>query len=165
MQTQALSLFLLGLAGAALAGAREPAVPGALPQEAAPAVSPAPADPARAEVEGVVRAFARAFYDVAPERLEPLLEPSVVRHGLFRAAGGEAARETRLDRAAIVALAGSWNQSAWMPPEPPAAVVVLDVSGDIASARLEAAWGVELLQLLRRDGTWRVAQTLWQSVP
>jgi hypothetical protein len=43
----------------------------------------------------------------------------------------------------------------------PYSVRLLDVSGDMASVRTDADWGVDYLHLARIDGEWKIVNVLW----
>jgi len=47
----------------------------------------------------------------------------------------------------------------------PYAVKVLDMSGNIASVRSDADWGVDYLHLAKVDGQWKVVNVLWDVAP
>jgi putative lumazine-binding protein len=46
-------------------------------------------------------------------------------------------------------------------PKRPYSVRLLDVSGDMASVRTDADWGVDYLHLARMDGEWKIVNVLW----
>ncbi|HVO71086.1 MAG TPA: nuclear transport factor 2 family protein [Aggregatilineaceae bacterium] len=43
-------------------------------------------------------------------------------------------------------------------------VKVLDISGNIASVRLDADWGVDYMHLAKLDGQWKIVNVLWDEV-
>jgi hypothetical protein len=49
------------------------------------------------------------------------------------------------------------------PEKGPYAVKVLDLSGNMASVRTDAAWGVDYMHLAKIDGHWKVVNVLWDA--
>lgn len=116
-------------------------------------------------VEDAVRAYLLAFYEAEPERLDGHVSEELVKYGFWRDSSSGAVRPLPMDFAALVDLATRWNANASMPADAPREIAVLDLGERIACARLHAAWGVDYMNLVKRDGRWEVVQVLWQTAP
>ncbi len=51
----------------------------------------------------------------------------------------------------------------WIPEGAVKEIEILDVLGDLASAKCLAHWGVDYLHLVKKDGKWLILHVLWQN--
>lgn len=118
-------------------------------------------DPAadQAAIRQAVLDYAEGFYDHAPERMERAISPLLTKRALMARPGvppfllqmnaemlieatrGTAARPAAADRKLVAE--------------------VLDVNGDIASARVFSVQFNDYIHLVKRDGQWRLVNVLW----
>jgi len=116
-------------------------------------------------VEDAVRAYLLAFYAAEPERLDGNVSRELVKYGFWRDSVSGEVRPLSMDFEQLSDLARRWNAEAEMPADAPRGIEVLDVGARIACARLDAAWGVDYLNLAKLDGRWQIVQVLWQTAP
>ena len=63
-------------------------------------------------------------------------------------------------------LAGSWNKNGTVDPETaPKKIEVLDLMDQTAVVKLSADWGIDYLNMAKKDGRWTIVNILWQSYP
>jgi hypothetical protein len=131
-----------------------------------PLAGPAPRD---AEVDAVHRAvedYVEALYEVKPELIERSVHPALVKRGMYRPDGTTDYRPPgMMTFAQLVDLAGSWNVGGRQGSDLAFSIEVHDVMDVTATARLTADWGVDHMQLMKRDGRWQIVHVLWQSHP
>lgn len=123
-----------------------------------------------AAVHRAVLDYVDALYDVRPALIERSVSPRLAKIGYVRrtdADGAATYREGAMTYDELMRLAGTWNadQRRADPEAAPKYVTVLDVLDQTATAKLEAQWGVDYLQLAKQDGRWRIVHVLWQSSP
>jgi hypothetical protein len=63
----------------------------------------------------------------------------------------------------LVRLAQRWKATQNITAETPKKITVFDVLDKIASAKVEAKWGIDLFHLAKIDGRWMIINVLWQD--
>ena len=91
----------------------------------------------------------------------------MVKFGFWRGDDSQDYRPMPMTLAQLKELAGTWNAVGnRVTEDTPGDVVVLGVMDRVACVKLTAAWGADYMNLIEdEDGTWRILQVLWQSVP
>ena len=51
------------------------------------------------------------------------------------------------------------------PKGAPMKITILDCADNIATAKLEALWGLDFINLIRTDAGWKIRQVVWQPHP
>ena len=123
-----------------------------------------PRNAEHAAVERAVRDYVEGIYQVKPELIERSVHPALEKFGTWRPDGQAEYRiPGKMTFEQLVALAGSWNAEGreGLTYE----IEVLDALDVTASAKLTADWGIDYMHLMKRDGTWKIVQVLWQSKP
>lgn len=122
-------------------------------------------DPAadQAAVRQAVLDYAEGYYDHSPERMERAISPLLTKRALMARPGVPAFLVQMNAEMLVEATKGN-------APRPPAAertmvVEVLDVSGDIASARVFSVLFDDYIHLVKRDGGWKLVNVLWHAPP
>lgn len=123
------------------------------------AQAPANQDAERTAIRQAVLDYAEGYYDHAPERMERAISPLLTKRALM--ARPDAAPFLLQMNAEMLVEATKGTT-----PRPAAAerhlvVEVLDVSGDIASARVFSVQFNDYIHLIKRDGAWRLVNVLW----
>jgi putative lumazine-binding protein len=119
----------------------------------------------REAVRRTALAYAEAFYEADPARIEKYVHPEVANRGFVLAAEG-GFREVRMDFAGLKQNAASINKKGNVFPKSPIKeVVVYDVLDSIATVKVLAEWGVDYLHLAKYGGQWKVLHVLWQAYP
>jgi hypothetical protein len=101
---------------------------------------------------------------VKPELIERSVHPALEKFGTWKPEGQtEYPIPGKMTFEQLVALAGSWNAEGreGLVYE----IEILDALDVTASAKLTADWGIDYMHLMKRDGTWKIVQVLWQSHP
>ena len=121
------------------------------------------ADPAaeQAAIRQAVLDYAEGYYDHAPERMTRAISPLLTKRALMSRPGVPAFLLQMNAEMLIEATRGS-------APRPAAAdrhmvVEVLDVNGDIASARVFSVLFNDYVHLVKRDGRWTLLNVLWHA--
>lgn len=66
----------------------------------------------------------------------------------------------------LVSLSAKWNQNGdQADKDSPYDIQILDIESKTASAKVTAVWGIDYMQLVKRDGKWKILNILWQSMP
>lgn len=125
--------------------------------------SPATQDVERAAITQAVLDYAEGYYDHAPERMERAISPLLTKRALMARPG---VAPFLLQMNAEMLLEATRGVAA----RPAAAerrlvAEVLDVSGDIASARVFSVEFNDYVHLIRRDHRWRLINVLWHTPP
>jgi hypothetical protein len=116
---------------------------------------------AEAAVSATVREYIEAFYTGDPARMEAALHPLYVKHTV---SGPDGAARIKEQSGAEVLQAMRAIQGRVTPPaQRIAKITVLDVSGDVASAKLDTGEWVDYLTLAKIDGQWKIVSVLLRS--
>lgn len=124
----------------------------------------APTDPGTdpQAIREAVLDYAEGYYERAPDRMTRAVSPLLTKRALVARPGLPAFLSQMNAEMLIEATRGG--------PRPPAAdrrvvVEVLDVSGDLASARIFSVLFNDYVHLIRRDGRWQLVSVLWHTPP
>jgi hypothetical protein len=106
--------------------------------------------------------YAEGYYDRAPDRMTRAVSPLLTKRALVARPGQPAFLSQMNAEMLIEATRGG--------PRPAAAdrrmvVEVLDVSGDVASARVFSVLFNDYVHLVRREGRWQLVSVLWHTPP
>jgi hypothetical protein len=108
--------------------------------------------------------YVEGIYNVQPERIQRSVHPALVKRGFYRKDATAPYAEMPMTFEQLVKLAGSWNKDGKRNTSVKE-VAVLDVLDQTAVAKVTASWGVDYMLLGKYDGTWKITQILWQSLP
>ena len=128
------------------------------------AAVPAQADDAAA-IRQAVENYANAFYQVKPELLEVSVHPHVQKVGYF--IRQDSTREQWATFWELLHVAETFNVDfkRFDPATAKREIRILDQFDRIATARLDAEWGVDYLHLTKLDGEWKIMNVIWQTYP
>jgi hypothetical protein len=94
-----------------------------------------------------------------------MIERSVAKHlakrGYYTNKGVN--QEATMTYDQLVQLTKRWKSSQIITESTPRNIIVLDVLDKIASAKLEAKWGIDYFHLAKVDGKWNIVNVLWQE--
>lgn len=116
-----------------------------------------------AEVRAAVLDYVEGVYEVAPERIERSVHPTLRKHGYYTRDGAYV--DAPMTYEELVELARTYNAEGRIPADAPKEIEVYEVLDKTASARLTAVWGVDFFHLAHLDGRWMIMNVLWQSPP
>ncbi len=117
----------------------------------------------RLAIERTVRDYIDGWYEGNAERMTRALHPDLVKRSAVPLPGGRAVLDTTSASAMIEMTAAGFGKPK-AGKAPPTEVTVLDVSGDIASARSTSPDYVDLIHVLRINGDWRIVNVLWRPL-
>lgn len=114
------------------------------------------------QVVVVATDYVTAFYsgsaDERAARIEGVLHPRLAKRSPSHLREDGTFYEWTLPEMIDIA-AGSVDE----PPKRPYSVRLLDLSGDMASVRTDAEWGIDYMHLAKIDGQWKVVNVLWDA--
>lgn len=110
--------------------------------------------------------YVEALYEADPVRIARSVSPDLVKLGYYRPDSDADYGPTPMTYDQLHALAATWNADGRRadPATAPKTVTVHTVRNRTATLSLEAAWGVDHMQLAKGDdGRWRIVHVLWES--
>jgi len=120
-------------------------------------------DADRAQIEAAIRNYVDAFYEADTTKAYESISRNLAKRGYYQR--GEAVMEATMSFEQLVKLAHRWKQTQEITAETPRKITVFDVLDKIASAKVEAKWGIDYFHLARINGKWMIMNVLWQDYP
>jgi hypothetical protein len=117
----------------------------------------------RAAVRQAALDYVTAVYESRPELIERSVSPELTKHGFMRQPDGRY-RRAPMTYQELLAVAKEWNADRKRDTSIKEAVVG-EVLDQTATATVRAQWGVDLMQLAKIDGRWKILNIVWQSHP
>jgi hypothetical protein len=117
----------------------------------------------RAAIKQAVLDYAEGYYDHAPERMERAISPLLTKRALMARPGVAPFLLQMNAEMLLEATRGAAPRPA--PAERRLVAEVLDVTGDIASARVFSVEFNDYVHLIRRDRRWTLVNVLWHPPP
>jgi len=115
-------------------------------------------------IERTVRDYVDGWYDGNAERMARALHPDLAKRAALLQPNGQFLLDlTSANEMIELTRAGVGKQKAR--PGQGNTVLVLDVSGDIASAKSVSPDYIDLLHLVKLHGKWRILNVLWAPRP
>lgn len=114
----------------------------------------------RGAIRQAVLDYAEGYYDHAPDRMQRAISPLLTKRALMLPPGGAPAFLLQMNAEMLV------EATRGTAPRPAAAdrhlvAEVLDVAGDIASARVFSVQFNDYVHLAKREGRWQLVSVLW----
>jgi hypothetical protein len=125
-------------------------------------------DTAAADREAVHQAvddYVTAVYEAKPELIERSVSKELTKFGFYRNAETGEYSKHPMTYDELHELSKTYKDSGYLSDDPPKAIQVFEVLDKIANVKLTADWGVDYMQLAKEDGSWKIAQVIWQSPP
>src|SRR5687767_5057200 len=94
------------------------------------------------EIEAAILNYVNAFYEADTTKAYESVARDLAKKGYYTSKEG-AVMEAKMSFEQLVRLAQRWKSSQNITPETPKKVTVFDVLGKIASAKVEAKWGID----------------------
>jgi len=119
------------------------------------------------DVEGVRAAvldYVEGIYEVAPERIERSVHPSLRKHGFWWNEKDKVYQEFPMTFEQLRNLAAQYNKNGRVPKDAPKEITIFEVKDKTASAKLVAHWGQDYFHLAKIDGKWMITNVIWQSL-
>ena len=130
-------------------------------EAAPPEQAAATADADKAAIIETVLNYADGFYEGLAERMTKAVHPLLSKRALMPAAEGGPSKLSTMNSEMLIELTRAGRGK--LPPEQRGVKAeVLDVSGDLATARVFTVQFNDYLHLIRTDNGWRILNVLWR---
>jgi hypothetical protein len=120
--------------------------------------------PDKSDRDGVidaVRDYVEGLYEADTGKIERSVAKHLAKRGYYKNKGVN--QEATMTYDQLVQLTKRWKSSQTITESTPKNIVVLDVLDKIASAKLEAKWGIDYFHLAKVSGRWTIINVLWQD--
>jgi hypothetical protein len=114
-------------------------------------------------VAAAVRDYVEALYEADTTKIERSVAKHLSKRGYYVSNGVQ--QEATMSYDQLVQLTKRWKGNRVFDASTPKRIVVLDVLDKIASAKLEAQWGIDYFHLSKENGKWMIVNVLWQAYP
>ena len=119
-----------------------------------------PADEKKS-IEKAILNYVDAFYEADTLKAYESIAPYLAKRGYYQRNGVES--EATMSFEQLVRLAQRWKASQNITAASPRKVTVFDVLDKIATAKVEAQWGIDYFHLAKINGKWTIINVLWQD--
>ena len=116
------------------------------------------------KIEKAIMNYVNAFYEADTTKAYESIARDLAKRGYYTTKEGKVA-EAKMSFEQLVRLAQRWKSSQNITPETPRKVTVFEVLDKIASAKVEAKWGIDYFHLAKVNDNWTIINVLWQEYP
>ena len=117
----------------------------------------------KAAVEQAVLNYVEALYQADTTKIEASVAKHLAKRGYYTNNGQP--QEATMTYDQLVSLTKRWKSNQTIDASTPKKVMVFDVLDKIATAKLEAKWGIDYFHLSKENGKWMIVNVLWQAYP
>jgi hypothetical protein len=121
-------------------------------------------DTDKTSIEKAIMNYVNAFYEADTTKAYESIARDLAKRGYYTTKEGSVA-EAKMSFEQLVRLAQRWKATQTITPETPRKITVFDVLDKIASAKVEAKWGIDYFHLAKINGNWTIINVLWQDYP
>jgi hypothetical protein len=114
-------------------------------------------------IEKAILNYVEAFYEADTSKAYESIITDLAKRGYYQK--GTEVVEAKMSFEQLVRLAKRWKASQNITPESPKKITVFDVLDKIATAKVEALWGIDYFHLAKVNGKWMIINVLWQDHP
>lgn len=115
-------------------------------------------------VETAINNYIDAFYNADTAKAYESVAKDLAKKGYFTSKDGRS-MEGKMTFEQLVRLAHRWKYNQVITAETPRKITVFDVLDRIASAKVEAKWGIDYFHLAKIGSKWIIMNVLWQDYP
>ena len=115
-------------------------------------------------VEQAINNYVEAFYQADTAKAYESIAKDLAKRGYYTGKDG-VVHEAKMSFEQLIRLAKRWKGSQQLTEPLPKKITVFDVMDKIASAKVEAHWGIDLFHLAKIDESWMIINVLWQEYP
>ena len=115
----------------------------------------------RSLVEKAVLNYVEAFYEADTAKASESIAKNLAKRGYYT--WQDTVREGTMTFEQAIRLAKRWKNTVTITAETPKKITILDIAPKIASAKLEAHWGIDYFHLAKINGRWMIINVLWQD--
>ena len=112
-------------------------------------------------VERAILNYVEAFYEADTTKAYESVAPYLAKRGYYMRNGAEA--EATMSFEQLVRLSQRWKNTKNITAASPKKITVFDVLDKIATAKVEAEWGIDYFHLAKVAGKWTIINVLWQD--
>jgi hypothetical protein len=112
-------------------------------------------------VERAILNYVEAFYEADTAKAYESVAPYLAKRGYYMRNGAEA--EATMSFEQLVRLSQRWKNTKNITAASPKKITVFDVLDKIATAKVEAEWGIDYFHLAKVKGKWTIINVLWQD--
>lgn len=112
-------------------------------------------------IERAILNYVEAFYEADTAKAYESVAPYLAKRGYYQRNGAEA--EATMSFEQLVRLAQRWKNTQRITAASPRKITVFDVLDKIATAKVEAQWGIDYFHLAKVNGKWTIINVLWQD--
>jgi hypothetical protein len=112
-------------------------------------------------VEKAILNYVEAFYEADTVKAYESVAPYLAKRGYYMRNGAEA--EATMSFEQLVRLSQRWKNTKNITAASPKKITVFDVLDKIATAKVEAEWGIDYFHLAKVGGKWTIINVLWQD--
>jgi hypothetical protein len=116
------------------------------------------------KIERAILNYVEAFYEADTAKAYESIARDLAKRGYYTPKEG-GMREAKMSFEQLVQLAQRWKQNQNITPETPKKITVFDVLDKIATAKVEAKWGIDYFHLAKLNNKWTIINVLWQDYP
>lgn len=116
------------------------------------------------QIEKAILNYVEAFYNADTTKAYESIARDLAKRGYYTTKEGNVA-EAKMSFEQLVRLAQRWKNTQDITAESPRKITVFDVLDKIASAKVEAVWGIDYFHLAKIKGNWTIINVLWQDYP
>lgn len=117
----------------------------------------------RKGIEKAIANYVDAFYEADTTKAYESIAKDLAKRGYYMR--NNQVVEAKMTFEQLVRLAQRWKTTQNITPATPKKITVLDVLDRIASAKVEAQWGIDYFHLAKIGGNWTIINVLWQDYP
>jgi hypothetical protein len=114
-------------------------------------------------IEKAILNYVEAFYEADTAKAYESVARDLAKRGYYTRDAQNV--EAKMTFEQLVNLARRWKNGVNITADSPRKITVFEVLDKIASAKVEAHWGIDYFHLAKTDGKWTIINVLWQEYP
>jgi len=114
-------------------------------------------------IEKAILNYVEAFYEADTTKAYESVIADLAKRGYYQK--GSEVVEAKMSFEQLVRLAKRWKATQNITSESPKKITVFDMLDKIATAKVEALWGIDYFHLAKVNGKWMIVNVLWQDHP
>ena len=116
------------------------------------------------KIERAILDYVEAFYEADTTKAYRSVARDLAKRGYYTPKEG-GMREAKMTFEQLVHLAQRWKTDQNITPETPRKITVFEILDKIATAKVEAKWGIDYFHLAKLNNKWTIINVLWQDHP
>lgn len=116
------------------------------------------------QIERAILNYVEAFYEADTTKAYESIARDLAKRGYYTPKEG-GMREAKMSFEQLVSLAQRWKTNQNITPDTPKKITVFEVLDKIATAKVEAKWGIDYFHLAKLNNKWTIINVLWQDYP